>query len=223
MQNQHQPITFLTTQNLVLRPPELADLPFFARWINQPEMRQFLAVRTPYSELAEQDWLERIMRPSTPPTDITFAIDLVENDTRTLIGTMGLHQIDWFNRRAMTGSYIGDPQHRGKGYGREAKLALLKYAFDTLDLQKIDSEANASNIASQKCLLACGYQQEGVRRSTCFINGQRVDSVLFGITAAEWRAQQAARLQAASQPTTTPVAIAPRMWKNIISEHPYLI
>jgi RimJ/RimL family protein N-acetyltransferase len=201
----------------------MADLPFFTRWINQPEFRLVLAVRTPYSELAERDWLERIMRPGIPPSDIVFAIDLVENEVRTLIGTMGLHHIDWFNRRAATGSYIGNAQHRGKGYGREAKLALLEYAFNTLDLQKIDSEAFSHNLASQKCLLACGYQQEGVRRSIAFINGQRVDGVMFGITAAEWREQHPVRLQAANQLTTTVAPIAPRIWKNFISEYPYLI
>ena len=180
------PIAFLTTQRLVLRPLAEADLPKLTHWINQPEMRLFLSVRTPNSLAAERAWLESVTRSGNPPQDIVFGI--VHKKGSRLIGVTGLHQIDWINRRAVTGSYLGAAADRGKGYGKETKLALLEYAFNTLDLRKVNSEANANNIASQKCLLACGYTQEGVRRQHLFIQGRPVDLVLFGITQAEWRA-----------------------------------
>lgn len=209
------PLTFLETAHLILRPIEKADLPHLVRWINKPEMRQFLAVRTPYSTAAESAWLEHIMCPGNPPTDIVLAI--VHKSGPRLIGLTGLHQIDWINRRAVTGSYLGDSKDRGKGYGKASKLAMLEYAFNTLDLRKINSEANADNVASQKCLLASGYTQEGVRRQHLLIAGKAVDSILYGITQDEWRARTA-------PPKLSPEAS--RVWllgKNkILSDHPYL-
>ncbi|MEK7631540.1 MAG: GNAT family protein [Patescibacteria group bacterium] len=209
------PLTFLETEQLILRPIEQADLPHLVRWINKPEMRNFLAVRTPNSSNAEADWLAQITRPSNPPADIVLAI--VHKKGPRLIGLTGLHQIDWINRRAVTGSYLGEACDRGKGYGKASKLAMLEYAFNTLDLRKINSEANADNVASQKCLLACGYTHEGVRRQHLLIAGKAVDSILFGITQDEWRQRNA------------PAALsseACRVWllgKNkILSDHPYL-
>lgn len=181
-------VVFIETKRLILRPFEEADLPFITRWINQPEMRAFLAVRTPYSQSAEAEWLKSIMHQPVPPREIVFAVALKE--TGELIGAIGLHLIDWINRRATTGSYIGDKEHRGKGFGKEMKLAVLEYAFETLDLQKIKSEANADNLASIACLKSCGYVQEGIRRSEMFINGRRVDSVLFGITREDRQGQK---------------------------------
>lgn len=179
---------FLETERLLLRPLEETDAPKLYRWINQPEMREYITIRTPISMLAERDWIVSIMKQSAPPHDIVFGIVLKESGE--LIGTTALHYIDWMNRRATTGSYIGDKENRGKGFGKESKQAVLRYAFTELDLEKIKSEVNATNEASQKCLESCGYTREGVRRSEMFLNGRRVDSILYGITQADWRFQQ---------------------------------
>lgn len=210
------PLTFLETAHLILRPIEKSDLPHLVRWINKPEMRTFLAVRTPYSTNAEAVWLEHVTRPANPPADIVLAI--VHKQGPRIIGITGLHRIDWISRHATTGSYLGEARDRGKGYGKESKLAMLEYAFNTLDLRKINSEANADNVASQKCLLACGYVKEGVRRQHCIINGRPVDSILFGITQEEWRAR------------TAPAKLsneAARFYllgkTKILSDHPYLL
>jgi len=181
-------IVFIETDRLILRAPEESDVPLVTSWINRPEMRNFLLVRTPKSMKTEREWIENVTSQSVPPRDIVFII--VEKESKEAFGLMALHQIDWINRRATTGSFIGDPKKRSKGFGREAKQALLAYAFDTLGLYKINSEANADNLASQKCLVYCGYTQEGVRREDFLIAGKRVDSILFGITADDWRRLQ---------------------------------
>lgn len=178
-------IVFIETDRLILRAPEESDIPLVTSWINRPEMRNFLLVRTPKSIKTEREWIEGVTTQPVPPRDIVFII--VEKESKEAIGLIAMHQIDWINRRATTGSFIGDPGKRGKGFGREAKQALLAYAFDTLGLHKMNSEANADNLASQKCLMSCGYVQEGVRREDFLIAGKRVDSILFGITVDDWR------------------------------------
>ena len=54
---------------------------------------------------------------------------------------MGLHTIDWKNRHATTGTFIGEEQWRGKCFGTHAKMLLLRWAFDELGLNKIESRA----------------------------------------------------------------------------------
>jgi len=192
-------IIFIETTHLILRAPEESDIPFLVSWINRQEMRNFLLVRTPYSTGVERAWVESLTKQSMPPRDIVFVI--VEKQSKEPIGMISINLIDWINRRATTGSYIGDPSNRHKGFGREAKWAVLAYAFETLGLHKIDSQTNADNQASQKCLISCGYTQEGVRREEFLIAGKRVDAVLFGITVDEWR-----RLRDKQNERLTPVA-----------------
>ncbi|MEK7570137.1 MAG: GNAT family protein [Patescibacteria group bacterium] len=186
------PLTFLETTRLILRPLELADLPHLVRWINKPEMRSLLSVRTPYSSAAERAWLEHMMQPGNPPSDIVFAI--VHKKGPRLMGVVGLHQIDWVSRRAVVGQYLGNEKDRGKGYGKEALLSLVSYAFLSLDLFKIDGEAYETNTASKAMLVSCGFTQEGARRKAFQVDGKRIDAILFGITQDEWRAKYSGKV-----------------------------
>lgn len=185
------PLTFLETERLILRPLEQADLPHLVRWINKPEMRSHLSVRTPFSSAAERAWLEQMMQPGNPPSDIVFGI--AHKQGPRFIGVIGLHQIDWINRRAVVGQYLGNEKDRGKGYGKEALLSVLAYAFLSLDIFKIDGEAYDTNAASQAMLVSCGFSQEGTRRKAFQVNGQRLDAILYGITQDEWRARYSSK------------------------------
>lgn len=48
----------------------------------------------------------------------------------------------------------------GKGYATESTLAGKQYAFDVMKLPKIVAVTEPANIASQKVLLRCGFQQQ---------------------------------------------------------------
>ena len=77
--------------------------------------------------------------------------------------------------------------------GGEAKHLLCRYAFDTLDLAKLESEVFSYNIASARHLEKNGYVREGVRRQAYFREGRRIDAVMYGLLAEEWRARQAGK------------------------------
>ena len=63
-----------------------------------------------------------------PPSDMQrYAMVLVENDI--LIGSISIHNIDHLNRNAFVGIFIGEVEHRGKGYGTEATWLILEYGF----------------------------------------------------------------------------------------------
>ncbi|MBV9269969.1 MAG: GNAT family N-acetyltransferase, partial [Candidatus Eremiobacteraeota bacterium] len=49
-----------------------------------------------------------------------------------LVGAIDLHDIDWTNRHAKVGYWLGDA-HRGRGIITRAARALVEYAFDALD------------------------------------------------------------------------------------------
>lgn len=181
------PVVFLMGERLYLRPIETEDLERCRRWVNDPEVRQFILRQTPLDDVGEQTWhTSRDRKPF--PSDITLALVLKKKDRH--IGTVGLHNIDWINRNAVTGAVIGEADCRDKGYGSEAKALILRYAFDTLGMHRISSNVFSTNPRSLAYLKKSGYQEEGVRRQHRFQQGKWIDDIQLGILASEWRALQ---------------------------------
>jgi RimJ/RimL family protein N-acetyltransferase len=129
---------------------------------------------TPEDELK---WFEGLNE--RKPSDIVFAIVLKESDE--LIGTMGLHGVDFRNGTAKTGSFIGNKKYWGKGFGTEAKMILLEYAFNTLNLRKICSVVYDYNGRSKRCLEKCGYHEEGILKQHQFRNGSYHDAFQMAV------------------------------------------
>lgn len=178
---------FLQGKRVNLRPLEESDLQRCMRWINDPKIRKFVANQMPMDLVSERKWFDTLDR-SMPRTDIILAIVLRRSDRH--VGIMGLHRIDWINRHGTTGAIIGEEDCWNKGYGAEAKSLLLEYAFQTLNLHRINSSALAINKRSLAYLKKSGYRVEGCRRRMFFRNGRWVDEIALGILASEWRAMQ---------------------------------
>lgn len=163
-----------------LRPIMEADVPYLLRWINDPEITQYLNVYLPMSEAEEREWVKNLHKDKT--RNIVFMI-VVDGKP---IGTMGLHGINWKSRVATTGALIGEKEYWGRGYGTEAKMLLLNYAFNNLNLRKICSSVLAFNGRSAKALQKCGYKKEGFRKDQYFHDGTYWDEVLFAVFREDW-------------------------------------
>lgn len=174
-------LAFLKGKRVALRPVLKADLPHFMRWLNDPAMTQYLAAYLPVMEGDEEEWLEGLRKKKS--SDLVFSITLANG---TLIGVMGLHRIDWKDRTASTGSFIGEKKHWGKGYGTEAKMLLLDYAFHTLNLRKICASYIAFNVRSGAYQKKCGYREEGRQKLQRFRNGRYWDEILTAVFKEDW-------------------------------------
>lgn len=174
---------FILGKKTVLRPVELSDVPNMTRWINDPETRKYLTVTFPLSEMAEKAYVEKRGTLSEWPTEVLFIIEAEQKP----IGTMGLHCIDWIDRNTVTGTIIGEKECRGKGYAMDAKMALLKYAFETLGMHKIMSRAFAQNEASIAYSKRCGYKVEGMLKESTFRNGEWWDTVQLACFHKDWQ------------------------------------
>jgi RimJ/RimL family protein N-acetyltransferase len=75
----------------------------------------------------------------------------------------------------------------GHGYATEAAHALLRWAFDTLDLNRVQAEADTRNGASARVLEKIGFVREGTLREECIVNGDVSDTWVFGLLRREWR------------------------------------
>jgi RimJ/RimL family protein N-acetyltransferase len=74
----------------------------------------------------------------------------------------------------------------GRGYATEAARALLQWAFDTLDLNRVQSETDTRNVASARVLEKLGFVREGTLRENCIVNGDVSDSWVYGLLRRDW-------------------------------------
>jgi len=176
---------FLIGKKTVLRPISLDDTATLNRWINNPETRKYLVTNFPISAIAEKAWIEKQSEMKANPSDVTFVIETL--DEKRMIGTMGLHRIDWVNRNASTGTMIGEQDDRKKGYATDAKMTLLQYAFETLGMHKITSHAFAENAASIGYSKRCGYTVEANLKEEIFREGKWHDVVLLACFYDSWK------------------------------------
>jgi ribosomal-protein-alanine N-acetyltransferase len=105
-----------------------------------------------------------------------------------LIGTTCLHSLDETNHRARYAIGIFDPACWNKGFGTETTRLILKYAFDSLCLHRIDLRVLSFNQRAIACYEKCGFVREGVEREGALIGGEWQSDVLMSILEAEYRA-----------------------------------
>jgi len=171
---------FLRAKKSVLRPLESVYAPLLTRWINDPDVTQFLERKMPMMQAAEEKWIESL---ATSKTDIVL---LIVTLTGKPIGVMGIHSINWIDGTATTGAFIGEKEYWGKGYGTDAKMVLLNYAFNTLGLRKICSRVYAFNARSIAYSKHCGYVGDGVQKKHVFRNGEYHDVVQLAVFKDTW-------------------------------------
>ncbi|OWA10251.1 GNAT family N-acetyltransferase [Streptomyces sp. CS159] len=102
------------------------------------------------------------------------------------VGWCGLSEWTPVHRSASLG-YCLDEAMWGHGYATEAARALLRWAFDTLDLNRVQAEADTRNDASARVLEKVGFVREGTLREDCVVNGEVSDSWVYGLLRRDWR------------------------------------
>lgn len=166
-------IVFIEGKQVNLCLPHKGDMLQITRWVNRQDIQQHLHAYQPLSLEAEEVWFQRITQNHAHQRDYVFFLETKQ--AHTLIGTMGIHNIDYRNGHATTGAVLGEPSAQGKGYGTDAKMHLLHWAFTVLNLRKVSSNVLASNPRSIRYLEKTGYRIVGTRKAHSLMTGEFVD------------------------------------------------
>jgi RimJ/RimL family protein N-acetyltransferase len=166
-------------KTLTLRAIERADLPLLQGWANDPVTQDGIGeIHFPSSMDFHETWFEKLK------SDRLMQRFVVEVPDGAIIGVSSIINIDWRNRHAWHGLVIGDQSYRGKGYGIDAIMATMRYAFDELNFVRLDGsmiEYNKRSIATY-CSPKLGWREEGRKKNYFYRKGQFWDQVLVGIT-----------------------------------------
>ena len=110
-------------------------------------------------------------------------------DERRLIGTCSLFNIQRTNRRGDVG-YMLARDCWGRGYMREAFAAVLGYAYETVDLNRLEADVDPRNGASARLLEQAGFTREGLLRERWIVGGEVCDTALYGLLRRDWEARR---------------------------------
>lgn len=178
----------ISGKHVRLRAVERADLPRFHEWLNDPEVSEGLSLYLPLSSADEDKWFDGAMQ--GPPEERPLAIEIRDGNTWRLAGNARLFRLEWTNRSAEFGIFIGDKSKWNKGYGTEALQLILKHAFETLNLHRVHLRVHASNLRARRSYEKAGFVLEGTLRQALFRRGTYVDVNVMSLLRPEWKAAQ---------------------------------
>ncbi|HEX5136930.1 MAG TPA: GNAT family N-acetyltransferase [Planctomycetota bacterium] len=143
-------------------------------------------------------YIERALARQAEGSVLPFAT--VERASGTVIGSTRFAWFEPKDRRVEIGwTWIARRWQR-TGINVEAKVLMLRHAFETLRLNRVELMTDVLNAASRRAILGIGATEEGtLRRHMVTSRGRVRDTVLFSIVADEWpsvRARLESRLGA---------------------------
>src|SRR5215213_3248561 len=177
------PTPTLRTDRLRLRPFTSADADALFALHSDPHVLRYWDA-PPWTERVRADrFIAACRRMSEEGSGARVAIDRASGGA--FLGWCGLTRWNPTYRSASLG-YCLDDVAWGHGYATEAARALLQWAFETLDLNRVQAETDTRNAASARVLEKLGFVREGTLREDCVVNGDVSDSWVYGLLRREW-------------------------------------
>lgn len=161
----------------MLRPLEESDLTLLANWrgLKAASEQFFSPWLTAYSE--QRRWYEKYLASG----ERTFIIQTREAKP---VGMLALVGIDKHHQCAELGRVFVDPGHTGEGYAGDAVKAIVKFAFEEMNLHRLEAKTLADNERAIRCYEQCGFIKEGLLRAAAWKGGQFRDVVVMGVVRA---------------------------------------
>lgn len=163
---------------VILRRLNRNDTDNIVKWRNSDTVMQHFIIRTPLTPEVHENWIKTKIETGQVEQ---FIIKIKESGRE--IGSTYLKDIDKANGSAEYGIFIGESDEQGKGYGYEAQMLTLDYAFNTLGLKTIIIRVLYDNEASIATGEKCGFKKiegsdyevmiEGTPRTVIFMQINR--------------------------------------------------
>jgi RimJ/RimL family protein N-acetyltransferase len=175
-------MAILETERLLLRPPELRDVPALVRWMSDFDIAKNLSTAPhPYTEENARAFVERMADSLKRGDGWCFAI--VRKDDYQLIGCCGVHLKD---RAYEIGYWLGKP-FWNRGYVTEAARRLVAFAFQELKVERVWAGWFYDNPASGRVLEKLGFVPDGAQTRACAARGHEVYCHKVALTRADFR------------------------------------
>lgn len=166
---------YLYGENITLRAIEEEDLNFLRDLINDPDIQRLtLGWNYPISEYQQKKWFYNLKENKNC---VRWIVD-VNNDQ--VAGMCTLSDIDWKNRVAKIGIKLRKDK-KSRGLGTESYKLVVRYAFEELQLNRIEAEVIEYNEASIALHKRMAFKEEGRKRKCIYQKGRYYDTIIFAL------------------------------------------
>ena len=101
--------------------------------------------------------------------------------TEEYLGSISIFNIDYKNRAAEIGIVLGKTGLLSQGIGSVALKLAIKFAFERMNLRRLELNVIGFNHRAQKCYLKCGFKEEGRLRQRHYSKGAYHDVIVMGL------------------------------------------
>ena len=165
-----------------LRAREPGDEPNNLRRYNDIEVTQHINARYPHSSRSR-----RVSVKDDRGPDFGLSLFAIETLEGVHIGNCSLFRASPEDRGVTLGIDIGEAAYRDGGYGTDAMLVLCRFAFDMMNLHRIELEVFATNARAIHVYEKIGFKEEVRRRESDYRFGAYRDVVVMGLLRGELR------------------------------------
>ena len=174
----------LETSRVWLRPMAEKDFPFFLELTQDEDAWTYFSLN-----LADSKQLKEWMNAGFQDKEINSRrpFTIIDKSSGKIAGSTSMGNISFHDLRFEIGwSWLGK-ECRSTGINRHCKYALMKYAFDDLDFERVEFKTDVLNERARQGLRKIGGKEEGIFRSHMTMwNNRRRDSIYYSVLKNEW-------------------------------------
>ena len=146
----------LKGETIIIRPLKRDDIEERLKWEKYPDPLYFHYNIEGMTQAQKKEWYQKRKK---DPKMLYLAIDNLKEE---LIGFLSLYDIDWDDKKAKLGIYLGY-EYIDRGYGTETIKTLLPYYFEKMKFKELYLDVTSLNQRAIKCYLKCGFEFAGTK------------------------------------------------------------
>ena len=105
-----------------------------------------------------------------------------------IVGVIGFHSLDWTNKSINLGYWVSE-EMQGRGLVTRAAEVLINYAFEVMQLNRVQINCDEENSKSRRIPERLGFKQEGMFRQTQWLHDHFENLVVYSMLAEDWKSK----------------------------------
>lgn len=175
----------LENENVLLRPLELADWQHLLEFsLNEPDIWKFSLARVDGEENLKK-YIQSTVEAREAKKEYPFIV--FDKKLQRYAGSTRFYDIQLPFQTLQLGYTWYGKKFQGTGLNKNCKYLLLAFAFEKMNMQRVEFRADNKNERSKAAMKSIGCKEEGVlRQNIPNGHGGRRDSVILSILRDEW-------------------------------------
>jgi N-acetyltransferase len=174
----------LETTRVMLRLMQTEDMEALFKIAGPPEIWKYFTKNLASKEEMRL-WIKTALEERATQKRMPFVI--IDKDSNEICGSTSFGNFSFYDKRVEIGwTWLGTAS-MGTGINHHAKFMLLSYAFEAMQMERVEIKTDNLNTRAKQALIHIGATEEGLLRSHMLMHGnRRRDSVYYSIIKTEW-------------------------------------